>query len=98
MIRGENLFEQNVFEIVVQTGSMVGVEKEERASTPCSRISRIIGYGGELRRQCVFGTLIAILLKKTGADPATASSIFLTTATDAISMGLLLDLASVLVL
>jgi len=46
----------------------------------------------------VFATLIAILLKKTGADPATASSIFLTTATDAISMGLLLDLASVLVL
>lgn len=45
------MFEQNVFEIAVQAGSMVGVDKEERASTPCSRISRIIGYGGQLRRQ-----------------------------------------------
>jgi magnesium transporter len=46
----------------------------------------------------VTGTLVPIALKKFGADPATASSIFLTTATDVVSMGLLLGLASVLVL
>lgn len=42
------------------------------------------------------GALIPLALKKMGADPATASSIFLTTATDVASMGLLLGLASVL--
>jgi magnesium transporter len=37
---------------------------------------------------------VPIGLKRFGADPATASSIFLTTATDIVSMGLLLGLAS----
>jgi magnesium transporter len=36
-------------------------------------------------------------LKRFGADPATASSIFLTTATDVVSMGLLLGLATFLI-
>ncbi len=43
------------------------------------------------------GALIPLVLRKLGADPATASSIFLTTATDVISMGTFLGLASVLV-
>jgi magnesium transporter len=43
------------------------------------------------------GALIPLLLRKIGADPATASSIFLTTATDVISMGTFLGLATVLV-
>jgi magnesium transporter len=44
------------------------------------------------------GALIPLTLKKLGADPATASSIFLTTATDVASMGLFLTLATILVL
>jgi magnesium transporter len=44
------------------------------------------------------GALIPLTLKKLGADPATASSIFLTTATDVASMGLFLTLATLLVL
>jgi magnesium transporter len=40
------------------------------------------------------GALIPILLKRFGLDPATASSIFLTTATDVVSMGMLLGLAA----
>jgi len=36
-------------------------------------------------------------LKRCGADPATASSIFLTTATDVVSMGMLPGLATTLV-
>jgi magnesium transporter len=44
------------------------------------------------------GVLVPVLLKKLGADPATASSIFLTTATDVASMGAFLGLASLLVL
>ncbi|MBI4400110.1 MAG: magnesium transporter [Nitrospirae bacterium] len=44
------------------------------------------------------GALIPMGLKKMGADPATASSIFLTTATDVVSMGVFLWLATLLVL
>ena len=40
------------------------------------------------------GALIPLTLKKLGADPATASSIFLTTATDVASMGIFLSLAT----
>ena len=43
------------------------------------------------------GALIPLTLRRLGADPATASSIFLTTATDVASMGLFLTLATVLV-
>lgn len=46
----------------------------------------------------VTGVLVPLTLKRFGADPATASSIFLTTATDVTSMGLFLGLASLLVL
>jgi magnesium transporter len=46
----------------------------------------------------VFGALVPVVLKRLGADPATASTIFLTTATDVVSMGLLLGLATWLVL
>jgi magnesium transporter len=44
------------------------------------------------------GALIPLTLKRFGADPATASSIFLTTATDVASMGLFLGLATLIVL
>ncbi|MBP6703934.1 MAG: magnesium transporter [Vicinamibacteria bacterium] len=44
------------------------------------------------------GALIPLTLKRLGADPATASSIFLTTATDVASMGLFLSLARFLIL
>ncbi len=40
------------------------------------------------------GALIPLVLRKAGADPATASSIFLTTATDVASMGVFLALAT----
>ncbi len=44
------------------------------------------------------GALIPLILKKMGADPATASSIFLTTFTDVASMGAFLGLATILIL
>jgi magnesium transporter len=44
------------------------------------------------------GALIPLTLKRFGADPATASSIFLTTASDVVSMGVFLSLATVLLL
>ena len=45
----------------------------------------------------ICGAMIPLTLKKFGLDPATASSIFLTTATDVVSMGMLLGLATMLV-
>ena len=44
------------------------------------------------------GALVPSVLRRLGADPATASSIFLTTATDVVSMGLFLGLATWLIL
>lgn len=45
----------------------------------------------------VSGAVVPLALKRLGADPATASSIIVTTATDVASMGLLLGLATILV-
>ena len=44
------------------------------------------------------GALIPLTLQRIGADPATASSIFLTTATDVASMGMFLGLATLLLI
>jgi magnesium transporter len=52
------------------------------AMTIACTISGIAGAGNPL------------ILKRLGADPATASSIFLTTASDIASMGIFLSLAS----
>jgi magnesium transporter len=212
LLRGDDLFEQNVFQLVVQAGSMVGVEREERITTTWTRALRlrhpwllvnlvtafvaggvvslfsdtidkivvlaaflpvlagqsgntgcqslavtlrgltlgdfaerpliqvvskeallgvvngaIIGViagtvmffyssrngaenpltlglvvwmamTGSCMASGVTGTLVPVILKKLGADPATASSIFLTTATDVVSMGLMLGLASILLI
>lgn len=46
----------------------------------------------------ISGVLIPLTLRKLGADPATASTIFLTTATDVVSMGALLGLATIMIL
>ncbi len=45
----------------------------------------------------ICGAIVPLVLKRLGADPVTASSIFLTTVTDVASMGMLLWLATVLV-
>jgi magnesium transporter len=44
------------------------------------------------------GAVVPLALRRLGADPATASSIFLTTASDVVSMGLFLGLATWIVL
>ena len=45
----------------------------------------------------ISGAIVPLTLKRFGTDPATASSIFLTTATDVVSMGMLLGLATLFV-
>ena len=44
------------------------------------------------------GALIPLTLQRLGADPATASSIFLTTASDVVSMGVFLSVATILLI
>jgi len=211
-VRGQVLFEQQAFDISAQAGSMVGVEKEERLSTPWQRCLRyrhpwlqinlltvfvaagvvgvfqntldqivvlaiflpvLAGQAGNLGAQAlavtirgmtlgelnrtslvrlamkegwmglvngiitgalagaamyyvaqtqgianpgllalavmlamtiscllsgISGCLIPVMLKRLGADPATASSILLTTGTDVFSMGIFLGLATWMVL
>jgi magnesium transporter len=211
LIRGQNLFEARAIEISAQAGSMVGVEKEERLTTPllrslkfrhpwlqinlltCFAAAAVVGFfsqtldrivllavflpvvagqsgntgcqalavalrgltlgdlkDGDERKlvikegllglangalvgisaglgmyvyarmqgnpsavtlglvvwaamlaSCVVsglcGAMIPLFLRKLGADPATASSIFLTTVTDVVSMGTFLGLATILV-
>lgn len=46
----------------------------------------------------VIGVIVPLTLRRLGTDPVTASTIFLTTATDIVSMGLLLALATVVML
>ncbi len=43
------------------------------------------------------GAVVPLTLRRLGTDPATASSIFLTTATDVVSMGLFLGLAQLMI-
>ena len=45
----------------------------------------------------ISGALVPLALKRLGADPATASSIIVTTATDVTSMGLMLGLAALMI-
>lgn len=45
----------------------------------------------------IFGAVVPLVLRKFGADPATASSIFLTTAADSVSLVMLFGLAAMLV-
>lgn len=58
----------------------------------------LLSMTGGCTLACLFGVTVPLMLRRLGADPATASAIFLTSATDVAGMGLMLVLATVLVL
>jgi magnesium transporter len=58
----------------------------------------IVAMLGSCAAAGVAGVLIPLLLRRFGADPATASTIFLTTATDVVSMGAMLGLVTIILL
>lgn len=58
----------------------------------------LLAMTGACMASGIFGVLVPLALKRFGADPCTASSIFLTTGTDIAGMGLMLGLATLLVL
>ncbi|WP_328799283.1 magnesium transporter [Sediminihaliea albiluteola] len=61
-------------------------------------LSILIAMVGACMGSGVFGVLVPLTLRRFGADPAMASSIFLTTFTDILGMGLMLFLATAMVL
>jgi magnesium transporter len=58
----------------------------------------LLAMTGACMASGLFGVLVPLTLRRFGADPCTASSIFLTTGTDIAGMGLMLVLATMLVL
>jgi magnesium transporter len=68
------------------------------ANGPMLALIVVLAMIGACVSSGVFGALVPLVLRRLGADPATASSIFLTTATDVASMGLFLGLATILLL
>jgi magnesium transporter len=58
----------------------------------------IVAMAGSCTVSGIAGAVVPLILRRIGADPATASSIFLTTATDVVSMGTFLTLATWLAL
>jgi len=84
---------------LVAAGGMVVVAHMQHAGRPYL-LGAIVWVS--LTASCIVsglaGALIPLALKRFGFDPATASSIFLTTMTDICSMGVFLALASLLLL
>lgn len=64
---------------------------------PEGSVGRLMEFGAADVRAGNAGSQRPLGLKRMGADPAMASSIFLTTATDVVSMGLFLGMAAWLV-
>ncbi len=70
---------------------------QESPHAPVLGIAVCLAMMGSCAISGVSGALVPLVMKRLGADPATASSIIVTTATDVASMGLLLGLATLLV-
>ncbi|MES0874814.1 magnesium transporter [Sinimarinibacterium thermocellulolyticum] len=67
------------------------------SGAPMLALTILIAMVGACTSSGIFGVLVPLTLRRCGADPATASSIFLTTFTDIVGMGLMLLLATTLV-
>ena len=83
--------------LVAATVMYVVATVQHLPAAPMLSVVVLLAMTGSCVISGVCGAVVPLTLKKLGADPATASSIFLTTATDMVSMGMLLGLATVLV-
>ncbi len=85
------------------TGVLTGVAMFILAVTQGSPHAALLGLVvcfammGSCAISGISGAIVPLTLKRLGADPATASSIVVTTATDVASMGLLLGLATLVI-
>jgi magnesium transporter len=78
-------------------GMLVYAVVNESASPLLLALVVLLAMLGSCVASGVTGVLVPLALRRLGADPATASTIFVTTATDVVSMGLLLALATVMI-
>jgi magnesium transporter len=82
---------------MIAAGAMYLVASAQHlANAPMLSTIVFLAMTGSCVISSICGAIVPLTLKKLGADPATASSIFLTTATDMVSMGMLLGLATLL--
>ena len=91
-------FMNGAFTGIVAAGGMYFVASQQ--SNPNALVLSLVVWlalVGSCVASGICGAMVPLTLKRFGADPATASSIFLTTATDVVSMGLLLGLATILI-
>ncbi len=85
------------------TGVLCGLAMYVLARTQDSPYALMLGVAvflammGSCAVSGISGAIVPLALKRLGADPATASSIIVTTATDVASMGMLLGLATLLI-
>ena len=91
------LFNGALVGLVAAIGMYVLAIAQHLPSAPMLGAVVFLAMTGSCVISGVCGAIVPLVLKRFGADPATASSIFLTTATNVASMGMLLGLASVLV-
>jgi magnesium transporter len=79
-------------------GMYVYARSQGNASALSLALVVMIAMVGACAASGMAGAVVPLTLRRLGADPATASSIFLTTASDVVSMGLFLALATWIVL
>jgi len=73
-------------------------QPETASQAPMLALVILLAMCGSCVMSGISGVLIPLGLRRVGADPAVASAIFLTTVTDIVGMGLMLALATTLVL
>jgi magnesium transporter len=77
VMRGETLFQQQAFELSAQAGSMVGVQKEERLSTPWPRSLRMRQPWLQLNLATAFAAAAVVGIYQETIDRVVALAIFL---------------------
>jgi magnesium transporter len=88
------LFNGALVGITAGTGMYIVARMQSNAAAGKLGVIVAIAMIGSCIVSGIAGAMIPLGLRKAGADPATASSIFLTTATDVVSMGLFLGIAT----
>lgn len=83
--------------VVAATAMWIYAAQTGTTDASALALTILIAMTGACTGSGIFGVLVPVALRRFGADPATASSIFLTTFTDILGMGLMLFLATTLV-
>lgn len=106
--RGKLLFKEGALGVMNGLGTglvaaiamwfYAGSSEGSTASPIMLGLTILLAMTGACLSSGLSGVMIPVTLRKFGFDPATASSIFLTTVTDIVGMGLMLLLATTLVL